>query len=184
MSFWYASKNYPSFIAEDMFIRKFLKENLHSDLGYSHVKIYRKLNFLNLEIYLVKPFLLLGLNESKFFSLKDSLSKNLSKKFLSREITVKLIEVSDADASAFLLADFIRVELEKRVPFRKVIKTALLKAQAKEVLGVRVQVSGRLNGAEIARTEWIKFGKMPLHTIRANIDYCYCTALLFCTKCY
>jgi small subunit ribosomal protein S3 len=162
-----------------MFVRKFIKENLPLDIGYSHVKIYRKLNFLNLEVFVLKPFLLLGLNEGKFFSLKDSLSKALSTQFSSREISIKLIEVTDFDTDAVLLADFIRLDLEKRVPFRKVIKAALLKAQSKGVLGVRIQVAGRLNGAEIARTEWIKFGKMPLHTLRADIDYCYCTALLF-----
>lgn len=142
-----------------------------SDVGYSHVEISRKLNFLNLDIYLAKPFLFLGLNESKFFSLRESLTTDLFRKFGFRDVSLKLIEVIDSDSNAALLANFVRLELEKRLPFRKVIKAAVLKAQNKNVLGVRVQVSGRLNGAEIARTEWIKLGKMPLHTIRANIDY-------------
>ena len=129
------------------------------------------MNFLNLDIYIAKPFLFLGLNESKFFSLRENLSRYLFRQFGFREINLKLIEVVDSDSNAALLANFVRLELEKRLPFRRVIKAAVLKAQNKNVLGVRVQVSGRLNGAEIARTEWIKFGKMPLHTIRANIDY-------------
>ena len=152
------------------------------EIGYSNVNIYRKLNFLNLEIFVAKPFLLLGLNEAKFLALKDSLTGLLAKNFSSRELNIKLIEVLDVDSNAVLLAEFIRIELEKRIAFRKVIKAALIKAQAKEVLGVRIQVAGRLNGAEIARTEWIKYGKMPLHTIRANIEYSYCTALLFYSK--
>lgn len=159
------------FVLEDNFIRNFLSKNLPSDVGYSHVEISRKLNFLNLNIYLVKPFLFLGLNENRFFSLRESLSRDLFRRFGFREINLKLIEVVDSDADATLLANFVRLELEKRLPFRRVIKAAILKAQNKNVLGVRVQVSGRLNGAEIARTEWIKFGRMPLHTIRANIDY-------------
>lgn len=148
------------------------------EIGYSHVQIYRKLNFLFLNIHVVKPFLFLGLNENKLYSFRDSLLKELKSNNISREISIKLFEVSEPDLNSNLLADYVRMELEKRVAFRKVIKSAVLKAQAKKVLGVRIQVSGRLNGAEIARTEWIRVGKMPLHTLRANIDYCYCTARL------
>ena len=146
-------------------------KNLTSDAGYSHVEIFRKLNFLNLDIYLAKPFLFLGLNENKFSLLRGNLHSELSRRFGPREINLKLIEVIDSDSNANLLANFVSTELEKRLPFRRVIKSAVLKAQNKNILGVRIQVWGRLNGAEIARTEWIKFGKMPLHTIRANIDY-------------
>lgn len=145
-------------------------------IGYSHVCINRKLNFINLDIYVLKPFLLLGLNQNKFLNLRNLLLSQLNLKFSTKEITLKLIEVLDEDSSAVLLADFVKAELEKRVPFRRVIKSALLRAQSKKVLGVRIQVSGRLNGAEIARTEWISSGKMPLHTLRASIDYCNCTA--------
>lgn len=101
----------------------------------------------------------------------------LSSQFAYREININLIEVVEQDSSAILLADFVRSELERRIPFRRVIKSALLRAQNKQVSGARIQVSGRLNGAEIARTEWISSGKMPLHTLKAPIDYCSCTAL-------
>jgi small subunit ribosomal protein S3 len=153
-----------------------LKKNLPIEIGYSHVEISRRLAFLNLNIYVLKPYLLLGLNEAKIFSLRNNLSKELALYFSPREINLKLVEIIDQDTSAIMLADFVRLELEKRIPFRRVIKSALLRAQNKQVLGVRIQVSGRLNGAEIARTEWISSGKMPLHTLRASIDYCNSTA--------
>lgn len=153
-----------------------MKKNLPLEIGYSHVCIYRKLNFLSLNIFVLKPFLLLGLNENRFFELRNNLSNQLKIFFSHKEVNLKLIEILDQDTSSVLLARFIKLELEKRVPFRRVMKLALLKAQTKQVLGIRVQVSGRLNGAEIARTEWISSGKMPLHTLRASIDYCNSTA--------
>lgn len=126
---------------------------------------------------MLKPFLLLGLNENKFLELRNNLSNQLNRFSSHREVNLKLIEIIDPETSSVLLASFIKLELEKRVPFRRVMKSALLRAQNKQVLGVRIQVSGRLNGAEIARTEWVSSGKMPLHTLRASIDYCNCTAL-------
>jgi small subunit ribosomal protein S3 len=134
------------------------------------------LNFLNLDIYVLKPFLLLGLNEGKFLNLRSLLSNQLNLYFSPKQISLKLIEVVDQDTSAILLSYFVKSEIEKRVPFRRVIKSALLRAQSKKILGVRIQVSGRLDGAEIARTEWISSGKMPLHTMKACIDYSDCTA--------
>lgn len=89
-----------------------------------------------------------------------------------------VIEVVNPDACASLLAEFVREQLEKRVAFRKVMKSAVLKAQQAGVKGVKIQITGRLNGTEIARTEWIREGRVPLHTLRANIDYCSSRALV------
>lgn len=99
------------------------------------------------------------------------LQKNSFEGSLSYDVTVNLVEVVNPDANSKILANLIRQQLEKRVPFRRAMKSAILKAQKSGVKGIKVQVSGRLNGAEIARTEWIREGQVPLHTLRANIDY-------------
>lgn len=93
-----------------------------------------------------------------------------------RQFRVNVIEVTNVDASAALMAEFLTSQLERRVSFRRVVRQAIQRAQKAEVLGIKIQVSGRLNGAEIARTEWIREGRVPLHTLRADIDYSYKTA--------
>jgi small subunit ribosomal protein S3 len=107
--------------------------------------------------------------------LKDKLCVLLRRRsfnsLLSYDVTINLIEVVNSDANSKILAGLIRQQLEKRVPFRRAMKTVIQKAQKSGVKGIKVQVSGRLNGAEIARTEWIREGQVPLHTLRANIDY-------------
>lgn len=118
------------------------------------------------------------INENKIFTLRSELSSLLSLNFEKRELTVNLVEVIDPDTNARFLSEFVREQLERRVPFRKVIKSAIVKAQKAGVKGVKVQISGRLNGAEIARTEWVREGQVPLHNLRANIDYFNNTALV------
>lgn len=103
----------------------------------------------------------------------------MSTKFQANLGVVNVVEVTNPDACSFLLAEFMRQQLEKRVPFRKVMKSAILKAQQAGVKGIKIQIAGRLNGTEIARTEWIREGQVPLHTLKANIDYCNYTARLF-----
>lgn len=108
----------------------------------------------------------------------SDLSNSLSKKFDSSLASLNIIEVVNVDTCSYLVADSIKKQLEKRLPFRKVIKSAITKSLKAGVKGVKVQISGRLNGAEIARSEWIRQGQVPLHTLRANIDYCSCSAHL------
>lgn len=105
-------------------------------------------------------------------SFTKDMSTVLFTKFNSSLVSFNLIEVVNPDASSCLVADNIKKQLEKRLPFRKVIKSAISKCLKSGIKGVKVQVSGRLNGAEIARSEWIRQGQVPLHTLRANIDYC------------
>lgn len=128
----------------------------------------------------------MGINSSRLYDLRSSLMLLLSKSFRSRDIVINVFEVLNPDSNAKILSDFIRQQLEKRVPFRRVIKSAILKAQKANVKGVKIQVSGRLNGAEIARTEWIREGRVPLHTLKANIDYFNFKAhkILFCNPFY
>jgi small subunit ribosomal protein S3 len=96
-----------------------------------------------------------------------------------RDVTINIIEIVDSNSDAVILSYFIKQQLEKRIPFRRVIKNAILKTQNSKLRGIKIQLSGRLNGAEIARTEWIREGSIPLHTIRANLNYCSSIALLF-----
>jgi small subunit ribosomal protein S3 len=147
------------------------------DAGFFKLEISRKLDYIFLNIYLLKPFLFLGVNENKLFNLRSELIKQLSVFFGLRDVTINLVEVINPDSNAVLLGDFIRQQLEKRFPFRRVMKNAVLKAQKTKLRGIKIQLSGRLNGAEIARTEWLREGSMPLHTVSADIDYCNCKAL-------
>lgn len=164
-------RNYSSFVQEDIFIRQFFNNKL-SDTGISSIEIKRKLEFLDINICAAKPSLIIGPNGSKLFALRKDLNDILAIKFFSRNITINVVEIANPDANSRFLAEFVRQQLEKRVPFRRVIKTAISRAQKAGVKGVKIQIAGRLNGAEIARTEWIREGQVPLHTLRANIDYC------------
>jgi len=157
-------------LKEDLFIRNFIYNRL-IDTCISKIEIKRKVNFLLVNIYLVKPSFVLGTNGSKLYDLRNTLSVLLSKNFVSRDITINILEIVSPDSNSRVLVDFIRQQLEKRVPFRRAMKGAIVKAQKSGVKGIKVQVSGRLNGAEIARTEWIREGQVPLHTLKANIDY-------------
>lgn len=107
-------------------------------------------------------------------SLRVGLQKELGS---NRQIRINVVEVARVDADARLIAEYIAQQLEKRVSFRRVVRQAITRAQKAGIEGIKVQVSGRLNGAEIARTEWTREGRVPLHTLRADIDYAYCTAL-------
>lgn len=105
------------------------------------------------------------------FKLRNLLSSFLSLKFGPRSVTINIVEVVSPNLDSRFLADSIRQQLEKRIPFRKAMKTAMSKAIKAGAKGIKVQVSGRLNGTEIARTEWFREGRVPLHTLKANIDY-------------
>ena len=107
-------------------------------------------------------------------SLRAGLQKAL--KDPNRQIRINVVEVSRVDADASLVAEYIIQQLERRVSFRRVVRQAIQRAQRAGVEGIKIQVSGRLNGAEIARTEWTREGRVPLHTLRANVDYAYSTA--------
>lgn len=130
------------------------------------------MDFLEVNIYAVKPSVVLGPNGNRIYDLRKILNEALERRFYKRNITLNVIEIINPDSNSKFLAEFVRQQLEKRVPFRRVIKSAILKAQKDKVKGIKIQVAGRLNGAEIARTEWVREGQVPLHTLKANIDYC------------
>lgn len=146
----------------------------------TNIEIKRKLNYLEINITCSKPSLVLDVKGTALLELREDLVKSLNHHFfVKRDIAINVVEVINPDSNSEVLADFICQQLERRVPFRKVMKAAVLRAQKAGVKGVKVQIAGRLNGAEIARTEWIREGQVPLHTIKANIDYCNNKARVF-----
>ena len=173
-SCWYADKKrYPELLQEDRLIRQHVSKEL-SNAGISQVKIERKADQVDLAIHTARPGVVVGRGGTGIEKLRNDLQLALGN---SRQIRINVIEVSRVDADAALIAEYITQQLERRVSFRRVVRQAVQRAQRAEVQGIKIQVGGRLNGAEIARTEWVREGRVPLHTLRADIDYAYRTAL-------
>lgn len=170
---WYADKRrYPELLQEDLAVRKHIEKNL-SNAGIADIRIERKADQIDLAIHTARPGVVVGRGGSGIEQLRTALQKNLGE---NRQIRINVIEVSRVDADAALIAEYITQQLERRVSFRRVVRQAIQRAQRAEVKGIKIQVGGRLNGAEIARTEWVREGRVPLHTLRADIDYSYRTA--------
>jgi small subunit ribosomal protein S3 len=169
-STWYANFNqYANVLQEDDKIRTYIKTIAKTN-SISNVKINR--NGLNDQIQLNietgKPGILVG----DLGSGLETVLTNVKKKLPSdRQLTINVLEVDKVDLNASLLADLVAEQLEKRIAFRRAIREALQRAQKQNVNGIKIQVSGRLNGAEMARSEWIREGRVPLQTLRADIDY-------------
>jgi small subunit ribosomal protein S3 len=169
-STWYANFNqYANILKEDDKIRSYLNSIAKSN-SISNIRINR--NGLNDQIQLNietgKPGVLIGELGSGLENLLNNIKKLLP---LDRQLTINVFEVEQVDLNAGLLGDLVVEQLEKRIAFRRAIREALQRAQKQNVNGIKIQVSGRLNGAEIARSEWIREGRVPLQTLRADIDY-------------
>ena len=169
-STWYANFNqYANVLQEDDTIRTYIKTIAKSN-SISNVRINR--NGLNDQIQLNietgKPGILVGDRGNGLETLLTNIKKLLPE---NRQLTINVFEVEKVDLDASLLADLVAEQLEKRIAFRRAIREALQRAQKQNVNGIKIQVSGRLNGAEIARSEWIREGRVPLQTLRADIDY-------------
>ncbi len=170
---WYAdAKNYPELLEEDYKIRKYVKATL-ANAGISQIRIERKAEQIDLEVNTARPGVVVGRGGAGIDSLRVGLQKLLGS---NRQIRINVVEVAKVDTDAMLIGEYIAQQLEKRVSFRRVVRQAITRAQKAGVEGIKVQVSGRVNGAEIARTEVTREGSVPLHTLRADIDYAYCTA--------
>ena len=163
---------------EDIFIREFFSKNLSRD-NFSEIKIERRLNFLTITVFLLNNQPGFLLSDEQLYSLQSKLTNMFSITFSPKVITLKVSVIDKLNSNANVLCKFIGQQLQKRVPFRRVIRSAVLKAQSADIKGIKVQISGRLNGAEIARTEWVREGKIPLHTLVADLDYCAFNALVF-----
>ena len=169
-STWYANFNqYADVLKEDDSIRTYINTISQSN-SIANVQINR--NGLNDQIQLNietgKPGILVGDLGAGLETLLTNVKKTLP---TNRQVTINVLEVEKVDLNASLLADLVAEQLEKRVAFRRAIREALQRAQKQNVNGIKIQVSGRLNGAEMARTEWIREGRVPLQTLRADIDY-------------
>lgn len=188
---WYSNnREYSQLLLEDWFLRKKIMET-YTEAGITEIKIQRKLNQIQFEIQTARPGVFLGKDASRLEEIQKKLKdciQNFRKKnyyFYTKhssffeekpEVSLHIIKLSNPDTNASFIADFLVEQIQKRIPFRKAMKLALQRVQKTDVKGIKIQVSGRLNGAEIARSEWIREGRVPLQTLRANIDYSYKTA--------
>nr|YP_009395834.1 ribosomal protein S3 [Herposiphonia versicolor]ARW64814.1 ribosomal protein S3 [Herposiphonia versicolor] len=167
-SSWFSEmKVYPILIEEDYKIRNFIETKLQKAC-IAKVKIDRKLDQIEIHIYTARPGIILGKSGSGIDTIRKEIVNQLQ---TLNKIRINVIEVTEPDKEAILLAQWITQQLEKRVAFRRTIRQAIQKAQKANINGIKIQIAGRLNGAEIARKEWVREGRVPLQTLRANIDY-------------
>ena len=162
---WYAEKDYQRFLHEDLAIRKFLMDKLKT-AGISRVTIERAANKAKVFVHAAKPGVIIGKRASGLDALRADLQK-----MTNTEIFLNIIEVRKVETDATLVAENIAQQLEKRVSYRRAMKKALTQARRSGAKGVKVACAGRLGGAEIARSERYMEGRVPLHTLRADIDY-------------
>jgi small subunit ribosomal protein S3 len=178
-SAWYSKlNNYSTLIKEDFAIRKIIYDyfiyNSIKSTGITKIFITRnnKGDKINLEIQTAKPGVIVG----ELGKGLDIIDKNLCNLLPNKKTLINIIEVKDISRHADLLADMLVLQLENRIPFRRAMKRILEYVQKEKIKGIKIQIAGRLNGAEIARTEWLREGQVPLQTLRADIDYSFKTA--------
>lgn len=163
---WYAdSRNFSDYLVEDYKIRKFVKNKLFAS-GISKIEIERTAKFVKVNVYTAKPGLVIGKGGNLAESLKQELQKMIGK-----DVNLNIVEVKNIDLDAQLVAESICNQLERRISFRRAMKQAMQKSMKAGALGIKTSVSGRLGGADMARTEFYKEGTIPLQTLRADIDY-------------
>ncbi len=162
---WYAKKNYKTLLYEDLSIQNFIKKNL-SHAGVPKVEIERTGQKIKTIIYTARPGIIIGKKGSEVEKLKKSLEK-----ITSKEMSVDIKEIRKPELNATLVAENIALQLEKRIAFRRAMKKSVASAMRFGALGIKVACAGRLAGAEIARSEWYREGRVPLHTFRSDIDY-------------
>ena len=162
---WYAKRDFARLLKEDITLRKFLKEKLYS-AGIARIEIERAANKVKINVHTARPGIVIGKNGAGVEQIKAEIQR-LSK----NEVFFNIIEVKKPEANATLLAENVASQLEKRVAFRRAMKKCMTAAFKQGIKGIKIRVSGRLGGSEIARTEWYSEDSVPLHTLRANIDY-------------
>jgi small subunit ribosomal protein S3 len=169
-SIWYDNKNYAKKLINDIAIRNFVKKN-YSHCGIGSVVIERPSDKVNLVIKTSKPGVLIGKKGLDIEKINKAVEK-----IAGTKVEVKIVEIDKPDLNSSLVAQNIAKQLEGRAAFKKVMKKSMQSAMKYGALGIKVSCSGRLGGAEIARTEWYKEGSVPLHTIKGNIDYAIANA--------
>lgn len=164
-SIWYADKEYAAYLFEDQKIRKFLKKRLYH-AGLARMIIERTGEKVRIKLYTARPGIVIGKKGAEIENLKKDLEK-----LISKTVTLDIQEVRRPEADAQLVAESIATQLERRVAFRRAMKKAVNSAQRFGVKGIKISCSGRLGGAEMSRCEWVREGRVPLHTLRADVDY-------------
>ena len=162
---WYAGKNYPDYILEDFKIRKFLKKKIFH-AGISKIEIERSAKRIRLRIFTARPGIVIGKKGSEIEKLKKEIQKQVS-----RDVMIDIQEVRKPELDAQLIAENVALQIERRVAFRRAMKRGVSSAMRFGAKGVKIICAGRLGGAEMARREWYREGRVPLHTLRADIDY-------------
>jgi len=196
-SHWFAKTNqYPQLVIEDQFLRQSLSEQF-SDAGISTIEIQRKLDQIKIEISAARPGIIVGRDKNGLELLRKDLTNKIKRNRAQKnystvssnnykktenqnkqsvQLSIHITKLANPNAEASFIADFLVEQLEKRIAFRRALRQAIQRSQRARVKGIKIQISGRLNGAEIARTEWTREGRVPLQTLRADIDYSYKTA--------
>ncbi|MDB5085281.1 MAG: ribosomal protein [Bacilli bacterium] len=168
---WFAGKKeYTELLHEDIKVRKYVLSKL-KDAAVSHVEIERAANRVNVTVFTAKPGMVIGKGGTEVDNLRNYLSQMTGKR-----VHINISEIKFPELNAKLVADNIALQLERRIAFRRAMKQSIQRTMRSGAKGIKVQVSGRLGGAEIARTEGYSEGTVPLHTIRADIDYAHCEA--------
>jgi len=167
---WYSKGDYAKLLHEDIKLREFLKKRLYTS-GVSKIEIERAANKAKINIYTARPGLIIGKKGSEVETLKKDLAK-----LTDKEIYLNIQEVRKPELDAQLLAENVALQLERRIAFRRAMKKSVTSALKFGAKGIRITCSGRLGGAEMSRTEWYREGRVPLHTLRADIDYGFAEA--------
>ncbi len=167
---WYAKANFTKWLHEDIRIREHLKSRLHH-AGLSRVEIERKANQVRVNIHTSRPGIVIGKKGAEVEKIKGDLQR-----LTDKEIHLNIHEVRKAETDATLVAENVAVQLERRVAFRRAMKRAVSTSMKLGALGVKIQCGGRLGGSEMSRMEWYREGRVPLHTLRARIDFGVATA--------
>jgi len=167
---WYADKNYSELLHEDLKIRKFVTDKLQQ-AGVPKVEIERAANRVKISVHAAKPGIVIGRGGTEVENLRKALETMTGK-----QVAVNIVEIKKPELDAKLVAESVAQQLEKRVSFRRAMKQTVGRTMRAGAQGIKISCSGRLGGAEIARTEWYNEGKVPLHTLRADIDYGFAEA--------
>ena len=167
---WFAKADYAKLLHEDLKLRNFLKKRLYAS-GVSKIEIERAANKAKINIYTARPGLIIGKKGSEVETLKKDLAK-----LTSTEIFLNIQEVRKPELDAQLIAENVAMQLERRIAFRRAMKKSVQSSLKFGAKGIRITCSGRLGGAEMSRTEWYREGRVPLHTLRADIDYGFAEA--------
>ncbi|MEK6531633.1 MAG: 30S ribosomal protein S3 [Deltaproteobacteria bacterium] len=162
---WYGEKNYAAFVHEDLSVRRFVKKKMFH-AGVSRIEIERTANNVKVIIRTARPGIIIGKRGAEIDVMKKQLAK-----LTGREVNLEIVEIRKPDLDAQLVSENVALQLERRVSFRRAMKKAVTTTLRMGGKGIKIMCAGRLGGAEIARTEWYREGRVPLHTLRADVDY-------------